>query len=128
MPGEQCCWCHAEGGPPGAGKQSAERSEDRTVCRSEGLTLDVAPQDGHLVAKGEQLGLLGAIGAGEENDELEHVAYGVVSESPELPSCSVPTHRRGKVAERKQDRGSPCSTQLSNIRAVRPNRAGDNDQ
>jgi hypothetical protein len=71
------------------------------------------------VAKGEQLGLLGAIGVGEENDELERVAHREVSESPELPSCSVPTHRRGKVAERKQDRGSPCSTQLSNIRAVR---------
>jgi hypothetical protein len=81
-----------------------------------------------LAQKGEQLGLLGTIGAGEEDDELERAAHREVSESPELPSCSVPTHRRGKVAERKQDRGSPCSTQLSNIRAVRPNRAGDNDQ
>jgi len=119
VPGEHRRRRHAEDVLPGAGEQSAEHSEDRTVGRIEGLTLDLAPRHGHLVAKSEQLDPLGTIGAGEEDDELEQVAHREVSESPELPSCSVSTHRREEVAERSQGRGSPYSTARSNLRAVR---------
>jgi hypothetical protein len=64
--------------------------------RVEGRSLDLAPQHGHFVAKCQQLGLLGAIGAGEEDDELEEMADGEVSEGPELAACPLPTHRRGR--------------------------------
>jgi hypothetical protein len=55
----------------------------------------LAPEHGHFVAKGQELDLLGTIGAGEEGDELEQVADGEVGESPEVAAYSVPTHRRG---------------------------------
>ncbi len=81
------------------------RSEFSDLTRS----LDLAPEHGHLVAKGQQVGLLGAIGADEENDELDETVDGEVSEGPELAAYSLPTHRRGKVAE--EDLGREAATQ-----------------
>jgi hypothetical protein len=96
VPGEQRGRRHAEACPPGAGEQAAEHDKERPVGRVEGRSLDLAPQHGHVVAKCQQLGLLGAIRAGEEDDEFEKVADGEVSKGSELPSCSVPTHCRGR--------------------------------
>jgi hypothetical protein len=50
---------------------------------------------------------LGAIGAGEEDDELEQAADGEVIEGPELASCSVPSHR-GEGSREGSRQGSPA--------------------
>ena len=54
----------------------------------------------------------------DEDDELDETVEGEVGKGPGLAAYSVPMHRRWKVAERKQGRGSPCSSELSNIRVV----------
>ena len=56
--------------------------QERAVCRFEGLALHLAPQQDHLVAKGQQFDLFGTIGAGEEDYELEQVADGEVAKRP----------------------------------------------
>jgi hypothetical protein len=80
----------------GNGEKAAEDGEECTVGRIEGPTPDLAPEHGHLMAKGQQLDLLGGIGVDKKDDEFEQPANGEISEGPELAARSVPSHRRGR--------------------------------
>ncbi len=49
-----------------AGQQPGQRGQDRRVSLGQPRFLHLAPEDGSLVAQDEDLGILGAVGAGEQ--------------------------------------------------------------
>jgi hypothetical protein len=64
-----------------AGQQSGQRGQDRPVSPRQFRCLDLALENGDLVAQDEDLGVLGAVGAGEQGDPAEYPEHRKVGES-----------------------------------------------
>jgi hypothetical protein len=92
MPGEQRGRRHSEDLPAGTGKKSAECSEQGPVSWLLRRTSDLTAEDGQLVAQGEQLDVLGAVGTSHKDDELEQASDGDISKGPDVASGVVPSH------------------------------------
>lgn len=76
-----------------SGEQAAERGQERPVGRLVSMTSDLAAEDGDLVAKREQLDLLGPLGAGEDDCQLEQATDGEVGKRPQVASGFTTSHR-----------------------------------
>jgi hypothetical protein len=64
-----------------AGPQPGQRGQDRPVGPGQPRPFDLALQDGNLVAQDEDLGVLGAVGAGEQSQPAGHADHRKVSQS-----------------------------------------------
>ena len=74
MPGQKCLRPHREDGPGVAGKHPAERRQQDPVVLLEARAAGLASKDRQLVAKHQNLELLGSVAATEEHDELQQAA------------------------------------------------------
>jgi hypothetical protein len=74
-------------------EEAAHQAKEGTIGRSEGLSLDLAPEHGYLVAKGEQLYLVCAVGARHEDDGFERSPQRGVDERPQLAPRRACSHR-----------------------------------
>jgi len=63
------------------GQQPGQPGQDRTVSPGQARGLDLALEQGDLVAQDEDLGVLGAVGPGEQREQGEHAQDGQVGES-----------------------------------------------
>jgi len=64
-----------------AGQQPGQRSPDRAVGPGQPRCLDLALEDGDLVAQDEDLGVLGTVGPGRQGEPAGHPEHRKVSES-----------------------------------------------
>ena len=64
-----------------AGQQPGQRGQDRPVGPRQLRRLDLALEHGDLVAKDEDLSVLGAVGAGEQSEPAEYPEHQEVDES-----------------------------------------------
>ena len=64
-----------------AGQSPGQRGQDRPVGPGQPRPFDLALEDGNLVAQDEDLGVLGAVGAGEQGQPAEHADHREVSKS-----------------------------------------------
>ena len=64
-----------------AGQQAGQRGQDRPVGAGQPRHLHLALKDGNLVAQGEDLGVLGVAGTGEQGKPAEHVHHRQVCDS-----------------------------------------------
>ena len=93
MPGEQGLGGDTEGLPPGfPWDQARQEREQRPVRRSIRRACDLTAQDSDLVAKSEQLGILGAIRTEQEYGESDESAEPEIDEGPHPTSETGPSH------------------------------------
>ena len=90
MPGEECLRRHREAGPAPSWEEATEGGQQRPISRTVERTLHLAPQNGDLVAQGEQLNLLRSFGATLQDDESKQTSQPEVDESPEPALCPLP--------------------------------------
>jgi hypothetical protein len=64
-----------------AGQQAGRRGHDCPVGPGQPWGLDLALEHGDLMAHDEDLGVLGAVGAGQQSEPAEHAEHHQVSES-----------------------------------------------
>jgi hypothetical protein len=64
-----------------AGQQPGQRGQDRAVSPGQLRGFNLALEHGHLVAQGQDLGVLGAAGSGEQGKPSEYPEHRKVSES-----------------------------------------------
>jgi hypothetical protein len=62
------------------GQQPGQRDQDRPVSPRQPRRLDLALEHGELVAQEQDLGVLGAVGAGEQGKPAEHAQHRHVGE------------------------------------------------
>ena len=80
VPAQQGLWLNEEAPEPLAGEQSCESRQDRPVGRLQRRSMDLASEDGHLVAQHHDLDSEVRVIATGESDELEEAAEGPVGE------------------------------------------------
>jgi len=64
-----------------AGQQPGQPSQDRPVSPGQPRCSSMTLENGDLVAQDEDLGILGAVGAGEQGKPAEHAQYRQIGES-----------------------------------------------
>jgi len=64
-----------------AGQQAGQRGQDRAVSPGQSRGFDLALEHGDLMAQDQDLGVLGAVGAGEQGKPAEHAEHHQVCES-----------------------------------------------
>jgi hypothetical protein len=61
-----------------AGQQPGQRGQDRPVGPGQLWCLDLAVEHRDLMAQDQDLGILGAVGPGEQREPAEHAQHGQV--------------------------------------------------
>ena len=80
VPAQQGCWLDEEAAEASAGEQSCEPRQHRPICRLQRRSVDLAPEDCHLVSEHADLDGEVRVTATDESDELEDAAERRVEE------------------------------------------------
>jgi hypothetical protein len=80
VPAQQSFWSDEEVPESPAGEQTCEPRQNRSICRLQRRSMDLAPQDRHLVVQHDDLDSEVRIFASDQSDELQDTAERPVEE------------------------------------------------